>query len=101
MEKEENITKTGKLSFRQRFFKNLSRYPNIFIIYRTIAIVLVWSGIWGLSDELIFPDNPFIRGIIVLAAGVFMLYIDDYSLSELVDVRQIRETKEEEASEEE
>lgn len=76
-------------SFRRRFFKRLRKFPNIFIIYRTVAVVLVWSGIWGLSDELIFPNDPIFRYSIVLLTGIFLLYIDDYSLSELSDIRQI------------
>ena len=71
----------------------------IVFIYRTIAIILVWSGIWGLSDELIFPDNPFVRYIIVFLAGILMLYADDYSLSELIDIRKIKDHEDEEAEE--
>ena len=83
--------KKKKVSIRQRFFRKLAKYPNLFIIYRTIAIILVWSGIWGLSDELIFPDNPLARSIIVFLAGLTMLYADDYSLSELIDFRNLQE----------
>lgn len=92
---KDGVSKKKKISVRRKFFKRLARYPNLFIIYRTVAIILVWSGIWGLSDELIFPDNPLVRSIIVFLAGLTMLYVDDYSLSELIDIRHLKDHEEE------
>lgn len=76
-----------KISVRRHVFSWLEGHPNVFIIYKAVAIVLVWSGIWGLSDELIFPDNPLYRYIVILCIGMFMLYIDDFSLDELTEVK--------------
>ena len=80
-------------SFRKNTFGLLSRHPNVFIIYKAIAIVLVWSGIWGLSDELIFPDHPLLRYCIILTVGLFLLWIDDFSLDELTDITPLSHDK--------
>lgn len=71
--------------FKSLFFSKLADKPNIFIIYKTIALVMVWAGIWGLIEEYIFPNSPALRYISVLIGGLFLLYIDDGSLDELTD----------------
>ncbi|MDA3842898.1 MAG: hypothetical protein PF588_00835 [Candidatus Kapabacteria bacterium] len=80
-------------SFRKKTFGLLSRHPTVFIIYKAIAIVLVWSGIWGLSDELIFPDHPLLRYCLILTVGLFLLWIDDFSLDELTDITPLSHDK--------
>jgi hypothetical protein len=72
-------------NYKSVFFSKLADKPNIFIIYKTIALVMVWAGIWGLLEEYVFPDSPTLRYISVLTAGLFLLYIDDGSLDELTD----------------
>ena len=36
-------------------------------------VVLYWNGTWGLVDNLIYPDNPDLRGAVCFAAGVGIL----------------------------
>jgi len=71
--------------FKSLFFSKLAEKPNIFIIYKTVALVMVWAGIWGLIEEYIFPNSPALRYVSVLIGGLFLLYIDDGSLDELTD----------------
>lgn len=44
---------------------------------------MVWVGIWGMLEEYIFPESPFLRYMSVLLCGLILLYIDDKSLDEL------------------
>ncbi len=71
--------------YRSIFFSKLSEKPNLFIIYKTVALIMVWVGVWGLIDEFLFPNNPALRYVLVLIGGLFLLYIDDGSLDELTD----------------
>lgn len=76
--------------FKNRFFLKLAKYPNVLIMYKAVAMIMVWSGVWGLFDELLFPEQPFIRYCILLVAGLFFLYIDDGSIDELADLNPIQ-----------
>ncbi len=49
-----------------------------------IAIVFVWRGIWGLLDIFLFPQNPVLSYVFSALFGLTILYIDDFSLDELV-----------------
>lgn len=73
-------------SHRRHFFGWLERKSNLNIIYKTVAIIFVWCGLWGFMEELIFPNHPLLRYGTSLAIGLFLLYIDDFSLSELSDL---------------
>jgi len=72
-------------TFKSAFFSKLADRPNLFIIYKTVALIMVWAGIWGLIETYIFPDDPLLRYTTVLFFGLFLLYIDDGSLDELTD----------------
>jgi len=84
-------------SLRERFFDTLkTKYPNIHAIYVTTCIIAIWSGVFFLADTWVqgtdFFDAPVphvslnvvIRNLVVLMLGLFMLWIDDLSLQELV-----------------
>lgn len=79
--------------FRSVFFAKMAEKPNIFIIYKTIALIMVWAGIWGLIEEYVFPSSPTLRYVSVLLGGLFLLYIDDGSLDELTDFNPNRYKK--------
>jgi len=79
-----SLPNAKKTSIRARFFHRLSKFPNILIIYKAIAMIMVWSGIWGLMDIFIFPDTPTLRYSLIFIIGIFLLYIDDGSVDELV-----------------
>lgn len=76
--------------FKNKFFMHLAKYPNVLIMYKAVAMIMVWSGVWGLFDELLFPDQPIVRYTIILIAGLFFLYIDDGSIDELADLNPIQ-----------
>lgn len=76
--------------FKSAFFSKLADRPNLFIIYKTVALIMVWAGIWGLIETYIFPEDPMLRYVSVLIFGLFLLYIDDGSLDELTDFNPSR-----------
>ena len=45
------------------------------LIFQSIAVVLVWRGVWGLMDLYFFPHHPLIAYTISCLAGVILLYI--------------------------
>lgn len=57
---------------------------NIKIVIMTIAIVLIWRGVWGFCDEYLFPNQKDISYGISIAIGLFLLWLDDFSIDELI-----------------
>jgi len=49
-----------------------------------ISLILVWRGIWELSDLYLFPDNRFLSAISSIVIGIFILYFRDFDLKELL-----------------
>ena len=82
---DKKIPNEMKSSPRARFFVWLAQYPNLMIIYKAVAMIMVWCGIWGLLETFVFPDNPALRYISVLVLGLFFLYVDDGSIDELAN----------------
>lgn len=48
-----------------------------------VAIVAFWRGAWGLLDYYLFPDNFLLSYLISFIGGLFILYINDFSISEI------------------
>jgi hypothetical protein len=70
------------MNFREKFFHVFKiKYPNISTMYTLIAIILSWSGIWGLLWDI--PMQPFWRSLLTIFLGLFLLYIDDLKLDEI------------------
>ena len=53
------------------------------VVTTVLAMILFWRGAWGLMDLYIFPENEALSYLVTLVLGLFLLYMDDYSLSEL------------------
>ena len=49
-----------------------------------VSLILVWRGIWELSDLYLFPDNHFLSAVSSMAIGIFILYFRDFELKELL-----------------
>lgn len=57
---------------------------NVKIVIMTIAVVLIWRGVWGFCDHYLFPNHQDISYGISLAVGLFLLWVDDFSIDELI-----------------
>ena len=75
--------KYSELSIREKIFFNLNKFPNIMILYKAVAMIMVWCGIWGFLENYIFPDDPFLRYSCVFFLGLLLLWLDDKSIDEL------------------
>jgi mannitol-specific phosphotransferase system IIBC component len=93
---------------------NLSRYPILYTIIGSVAIVLFWRGVWHTADILqakggilgfIFyePVNMIIVVIILLATGLFVSYFigDTILISGLKQQKKTTEKTEKEIKDEE
>lgn len=70
------------MNFMEKFFHYFKiKYPNLSTIYTLIAIILSWSGIWGLLYDI--PMQPLWRSLMTMFIGFLLLYIDDMRLDEL------------------
>lgn len=70
------------MNFREKVFHVFkTKYPNLSTIYTLIAIMLCWCGMLGFFDRI--PMQPFLRAVILVFGGFFLLYIDDMKLDEL------------------
>lgn len=71
------------LSLREKVFYHLNKFPNLMILYKAVAMIMVWCGIWGFLENYIFPDNAFLRYSSVFILGLLLLWLDDKSIDEL------------------
>ncbi|MEG4119463.1 hypothetical protein QUA43_18580 [Microcoleus sp. N9_B4] len=70
------------MNFREKVFhKFKNKYPSLSTIYTLIAIILCWCGVWGFFYKI--PMQPFLRAVLSVFGGFFLLYIDDLKLDEL------------------
>ena len=70
------------MNFREKVFHNFkNKYPSLSTIYTLIAIILCWCGVWGFFYKI--PMQPFLRAVLSVFGGFFLLYIDDLKLDEL------------------
>ncbi|MGL4378004.1 MAG: hypothetical protein ACRCT1_16305 [Microcoleaceae cyanobacterium] len=79
-------TPSGKtfedMNVREKVFHVFkTKYPNLSTIYTLIAIILCWCGMLGFFGKI--PMQPFLRAVISVFGGFFLLYIDDMKLDEL------------------
>ncbi len=49
-----------------------------------LGIGFAWSGLWGLIDTYFFPGNPLLSKLISLFLGIFILYLPDEDVKELI-----------------
>jgi len=65
------------------FRKIKNQHPNWYSIIIGLAIVMFWRGLWGIMDLYLFPGNELLSYIVSGALGLFLLYINDFRLSEI------------------
>ncbi len=50
----------------------------IFSIIISLAVVLFWRGIWGLTDLFLFPDNPVMSFVASAVVGLAILIVTGF-----------------------
>jgi hypothetical protein len=59
------------------------RRPHSYYLLGAIGVILLWRGIWGILDTVLFPEYGLISFGISLLLGLGILYADDFSFKEL------------------
>lgn len=65
------------------FKKIRKKHPHLYVIYVGIAVVMFWRGTWGILDMFLFPNNELLSYVLSAGIGLFLLFINDYKLTEL------------------
>lgn len=83
---------------------HLSRYPILYAFFGSIAIVLLWRGVWLMADALgVSGLTSFVLGAaVLLATGLFTSFFvgDSILISGIRNEKKLIEKTEEEVSEE-
>lgn len=84
-QQQENVSTASETGTEQQ--KSVARlkelHPTINALIVVFAIIMVWRGVWALLDIYLFPGSPTFSALLSIALGAFVLYLDDFSLSDL------------------
>lgn len=70
---------------KKKFTISLRPHKNFFrMMIVFLGIGFAWSGLWGLIDTYFFPGNPLLSKLISLFLGIFILYLPDEDVKELI-----------------
>ncbi len=58
-------------------------HPTLNAVIIVIGIIMFWRGVWGLIDLYLFPDSPFFSHLLSILLGIFILYLDGFSIKDL------------------
>ena len=68
---------------KNMFVHHKEKNPFIYYFITGTGLVIFWRGLWGLLDIYLFPGNPLLSYVVSAGIGLVILYINDFSLSEL------------------
>lgn len=54
-------------------FKELHPTANVVVV--VVAIIMFWRGVWGILDEILFPNSPLFSYGVSIVLGALVLYI--------------------------
>jgi hypothetical protein len=78
----EHLYRHAHIAYRK--LKGLrKKRSNMNIFFTTVAVVMIWRGVWELLDIYLFPHNRVLSLIIWLIIWVFLLFVDNEKLDEL------------------
>lgn len=61
--------------------KKVLRNIDMFLI--SVAVILIWRGVWNLVDQYFVPDLWVLSNILSICLGIFILLIHNFDLREL------------------
>jgi hypothetical protein len=67
----------------KKFKKYLSTRRTLRIVIDFFGIIILWRGVWGLLDVVVFPGNELLSSIVSVAIGLFLVAIDGDGLNDL------------------
>ena len=68
-----------------KYFKKLKvHHQTILAIILVFAVISFWRGVWGLLDELLFPNNYILSLSLSIIIGLVILVATHYTARELM-----------------
>jgi hypothetical protein len=62
------------------YFKRLKEHhKNLFILLIATSAVLFWRSVWGIADELLFPNNYMLSSVTSLTIAIVIFLAAHYS----------------------
>ncbi|MCH8518498.1 hypothetical protein LAT59_01935 [Candidatus Gracilibacteria bacterium] len=71
---------------KRKVFRFLRPLSDIKLLIFAIAIVIIWRGVWNLTDAYFLPDHFLISNMLSIALGILILFLSDSRLGTLVGV---------------
>jgi hypothetical protein len=68
----------------KKFSQLKTKHQLIFAVLVAFAVVSFWRGVWGLMDELLFPDNYQLSLWTSVFLGLIILVGTGYATKELM-----------------
>lgn len=65
------------------FKHHKKKNPFVYHLVSGLGLIIFWRGVWGILDVYLFPENPALSHVISMALGLTVMYLNDYSISEL------------------
>jgi hypothetical protein len=76
---------------KKKIYHEITRYidpiRDIKILLLTIAVIMIWKGIWDILDTY-FPTDSILASIVSILIGVLILFLNDNDLSQLAEVEK-------------
>lgn len=76
---------------KKKFYRKITKYidpiRDLKILMLTIAIIMIWKGIWDILDAY-FPTDSLLAALISIFIGVVILFLNDNDLSQLAEVEK-------------
>lgn len=76
---------------KKKMYREITRYidpiRDLKILLLTIAIIMIWKGIWDILDTY-FPTDSIFASIVSILLWVLILFLNDNDLSQLAEVEK-------------
>ncbi|NUJ97982.1 hypothetical protein HGA92_04320 [Candidatus Gracilibacteria bacterium] len=66
---------------QKRILRHIFR--NTQILLASIAVIMVWRGVWNFLDYYIFPESFFVSNFISIILGGLIIFFNDFDIEEL------------------
>ncbi|MDP7282296.1 MAG: hypothetical protein QF475_01500 [Candidatus Undinarchaeales archaeon] len=68
----------------KKFEQLRTKHQILFTLIIIFAVISIWRGVWGLSDQYLLPSKPILSLWVSLLIGIIILIGAHYSLKEIV-----------------
>lgn len=65
---------------KKNYHKNAYMYFEV--ITMSLAIVMMWRGVWNLLDYYVFPEYQFLSNLFTIIIWLSLLFLNDFDVRE-------------------